>query len=298
MRAVALLVLVAGCGRVAFESATDAATDDAPDAPLGDFGAPLLIAETSDPGTEDDPTATDDALEMYFSSGRLGAASGFSDLFVTRRESLSSVWSAPSPVAELDSTEEDQSAGISPAGLTIYFTSRRTTPQIAGASSNIWMATRTTRANAWSAPALVPELSTTMDEFEPQPDESGLRIVLYRQIGSDRELMEATRATVGAAWGAPVLITSVNTTGDERSPMLADGGLSIYFSSDRSSGMAGVHDLFVAHRPTLDDPFGAPTLLPVNSSADDDDPWVSTDGHVLLFSSTRSGNSELYEARR
>ncbi len=64
-------------------------------------------------------------------------------------------------------------------------------------------------------------------------------------------------------------------------------------------GMAGVHDLFVAHRPTLAAPFDAPmSLATVNSTADDDDPWVSTDGHVLLFSSTRSGNAELHEARR
>jgi len=54
-----LLVVASACGRYQFGQLDDAAADT----PLGDFGAPQRIPALSDPLTDDDPTATADALE-------------------------------------------------------------------------------------------------------------------------------------------------------------------------------------------------------------------------------------------
>lgn len=296
------LLLVAACGRYEFARVDTGADggDGRSDAPLGDFPPPQLVTALSDPLTDDDPTATADALELYFATERAGMAGGYADIWVSTRASRSDPWGTPSGVAELNTADEDQSPGIAPDGLTIYFSSRRPTPVIPGTSSNIWMATRASRAAAWGTPVLVAELSTTMDEFEPQPDESNLRLVLYIDFGGgNRELYEATRASPAAPWGAPVPLASVNSAQDDRSPCLHDGGRELWFASDRDSATAGSYDIYVAHRATTSGPFDAGSVPPaINSAAADDDPWVSPDGHVLIMSTLRDGNPEIYESQR
>jgi hypothetical protein len=290
------LVLVAACGRYQFAPVGDASP--AGDA-LGEFGAPMRADPLSDPLTDDDPTATGDALELYFASERIGMAGGYADIYVSRRNLRSDPWGAPQNVAELNGADEDQSPGISSDGLTIYFSSRRPAP-IPGTNSNIWMATRASRSDPWSTPTFVAELSTTLDEFEPQPDESNLRLALYRDNGGgDRELFESRRATPLDAWGTPVSLANVNGPGDERSPCLRDGGRELWFASDRDSATAGVYDIYMATRTTTADAFSAGAAASqLNSAARDDDPWISPDGRVLLFTSERDGNPEIYEVQR
>jgi hypothetical protein len=296
MRFAVILVVLAACGRVGFDQ-LDADVLDA-DVPLGSFGPPQLIAPLSSPQDDDDPSATGDGLELYFMSSRTGTQS--SDIFVSRRASRSAPWGAPVIVTELNSSVEDQSPGITSDGLTIYFSSRRTSP-VGGTSSNIWVSTRASRLDAWSTPVFVAELSTSEDEFEPQPDASNLRLVLYRNIAGNRELLEATRAMTSAAWSTPVVLANVNAAGSERSPCLADGGLELWFGSDRAEA-ADIHDVYIARRASLTEPFGAIESVSIlNTASDDNDPWLSLDGRLLLFASDRSGpagSAELYEAQR
>jgi Tol biopolymer transport system component len=298
------MLLAVGCGRRNFDvvdtgigdaAALDGAVDAAP--ATGPFGAPAEIPELASVGFDDDPTLTADLLEIYFSSSRPGGMDANGDIWFSTRSSPTDAWSTPVLVPVVNTAVEDQSAGISADGLTLYFSSRRPA-SLTG--SNIWMATRSTRAAAWQTPVMVLELSTSMDEFEPQPDPSGLRLTLYRDLGGgDRALFEATRASTSDAWSTPVKLTALETAGSERSPCLAENGLALYFSSDRASGTANVHDLFVATRATVADPFGTPQpLVELDSSGDNDDPWISPDGHVLVFASQRTGDSAIYQATR
>jgi Tol biopolymer transport system component len=299
--AASLLLFSAACGRLEFAT-LDASTGDgrATDAELPNFNVPVLIAEVSDPLTDDDPTITGDGLELYFASERGGAATGYADIYVSTRVTTFSAWTAPVPVVELNSTDEDQSPGITPDGLTMYFSSRRPTASIPGGSSNTWISTRPNRTTPWSAPQLVLEVSSTMEEFEPQPDTTNTRLVFYRQVGAtDRDLFIANRESTTLAWDTPTPMADVNTTAIERSPFLSADNQAIWFSSDRESLTSGVNDIFIATRMMPSESFGvAVAQTELNTPFDDDDPCLSADGRIIVFTSNATGNYEIYEARR
>ena len=180
---------------------------------------------------------------------------------------------------------------ITADGLEIYLSSSR------GGGNDIWMSTRSSRADAWLPPTLVTELSSGSGDFQAQPSPSKLRLVLYRSSG-DRDVYESTRVAVDQPWTSPTVLSSLSSPDGDRSPCLYGSELEIVFSSDRDSGTFDVQDLFRATRPAVGDEFGAAVpLSTVNSPADDDDPWVSPDGRVLYFSSDRGGDTEIYEAR-
>jgi Tol biopolymer transport system component len=112
-------------------------------------------------------------------------------------------------------------------------------------------------------------------------------------------------------WGPPVNVASIpgtsaelNTAANEGYPMQSPDGLSLYIASDRTGNSNGGLDIWVSHRATTDDPWGAPQNLglPVNSSAHD---WSPTPvpGHGLFFVSGRAGgcglspNDDIYFTR-
>jgi Tol biopolymer transport system component len=64
--------------------------------------------------------------------------------------------------------------------------------------------------------------------------------------------------------------------------------------------VGGLYSLFRATRATLTDPFSPP--LPATelngTVGNDNDPWLSDDGHHIVFDSQRNGRSKIYEAWR
>jgi hypothetical protein len=65
-------------------------------------------------------------------------------------------------------------------------------------------------------------------------------------------------------------------------------------------GASTTSDIYTATRPNGGAPFGDLAPLPnVNSDSDEADPWISSDGNMLLFTSGRDGNVDhLYGAQR
>ena len=92
---------------------------------------------------------------------------------------------------------------------------------------------------------------------------------------------------------------TVNSVSHEYGPTLSADGLTIVFHSDRVGGM-GVNDLYMSTRASTADPFGvASALTTLNSTSDEDSPWLSGDGLTLYFSSTRAAVSKrLYVTTR
>ena len=91
----------------------------------------------------------------------------------------------------------------------------------------------------------------------------------------------------------------VNSKAGDFGPCISADGLTLYFCSERPGGH-GAYDLWVATRPTLNDPWEEPNNLGpvVNSASWDSAPVISPDGLSLYFSSNRSGNWDIWFTTR
>lgn len=118
-------------------------------------------------------------------------------------------------------------------------------------------------------------------------------------------LLISTTIVIGknfSSWGPASLIAGdVNTDAAEGCPIESFDGLSLYIASNRTGDP---NDIFVAHRPSTDAPWGTPERLeaPVNSAAADFCP-TPLPGDRLLFVSTRvvpgaCGAGDMYFTRR
>jgi hypothetical protein len=95
--------------------------------------------------------------------------------------------------------------------------------------------------------------------------------------------------------------SALNTAAQDGCPAPSKDGLTLYMASNRPGGQGGL-DIWAAYRESADDPFGAPVNLgaPINTAADEFCPTPLTDGHTLLFVSTKAGGcggSDIYVAR-
>ena len=90
-------------------------------------------------------------------------------------------------------------------------------------------------------------------------------------------------------WSPPVSLgPTVNTASFEVCPSVTKDGLSLYFGSPRPGGLGNV-DIYVSQRPSTNDPWGPPQNLgpTINSPFVDNCPFVTPDGHTLIFLSNR-----------
>jgi hypothetical protein len=117
----------------------------------------------------------------------------------------------------------------------------------------------------------------------------------------------AAASTGSGPWGQVQKIDEIpgnsaelNTNMLDGCPILSPDGRSLYMASNRGGGHGGL-DIWVAHRPDTDSPFGAPENLPapINSAANDFCP-TPLRGNRLLFVSNRNescGMGDIYLAR-
>jgi Tol biopolymer transport system component len=94
-------------------------------------------------------------------------------------------------------------------------------------------------------------------------------------------------------WSPPVnLGPTVNTASFEVCPSVTRTGLSLYFGSNRPGTVGVGTDIYVSQRLSTNDPWGPPQNLgpAVNSAFTDNCPFVTPDGHTLIFLSNRPGS--------
>ena len=253
----------------------------------------------SDPTAfNDDPSFTDDLLELYFSVDRTEGP-GVSDIWSTRRDTVTDAWEPASRDPDLSGPNDDAFPGVSGDGLTLWFCSDRPAAGSLGLH-DIWVSTRTDRSAQWSPPEHVPELSSPATDCAPQVSPSGLLMM----ISSDRpggmgmrDLYWADRASVDETWSTPRPIPVVNSPADDSEGRLMGDGLRLYFSSNRDG--AADYDLYAAMRYSTSEDFGTPVALDsLNSAGVDRDPWLSPDLRYIMFTSDRDGTTRIYEAFR
>lgn len=249
------------------------------------FSEPTQIAGLTVAGaTEfDDPSFTDDRLELYFSAS--GAPEG-QQIFRTVRADTSAPWEPPTVVAELQHDDGFASMpGVSSDGLTLYYTF---TPD--AGERVLYVTTRSSRNAAWAPPRPVKFTNDSGIGDSPSASSDGLLLVWGRVEARLTEVLLARRGSVDEPWEYQGVIAEI-TQPRSGEPWISDDGLTIFYRADFN-----IHQAF---RESRDVPFGAPTIVEeLSSSAREFDPWLSQDLRHVMFASNKDGEMMLYESER
>lgn len=261
----------------------DAGVDGAgPDAfMLGPWGTPAKVTGASTAANEDDGTLANGGLEMVFAVAD-PADGNNKDLYVMTRATLTSPWGTPAKLPFSATGSSEETPRFSPNNKTLYFASNR-----AGGLGllDIYRVTRQTPGGAWSAPALVPGVNTAANEkwFMPCGMTNDYLVIQGGDLAS---------GTVGGAGPTVVAELSAAAPANETGSFLTGDCLTTYFASTRS----GTAKIYTSHRTSTTTAWQSPT--PVDDFAavggDQEDPWLSDDGHLFVFVSNASGSKDVY----
>lgn len=255
------------------------------------FEPPEVVAELSAPAKTDNPSLTEDMLEIFFTSERDG---GPADIFVATREDRSMPFGSVRRVEELSEEGVETSPAVSADGLTLWFASDRA-DGLGGL--DIWVAERSSRSAQWSAPMNLRALNSAGNEIPRPPGQRGhvMPMASDRDASPYYRIQLAERPDADSAFDAPDPLTELAFPDESTlDAFLTDDGLTLFYVTGPAFGPA---DLYVAMRRSTSEPFEhwAP-LDELNSPSDERDPWLSPDGRQLYFSSDRSGHYEIYVA--
>ena len=201
---------------------------------------------------------------------------------------------APDEVDALSTSHGEDDPTLTADMLEIYFN----TNQAGSTSTDIWMSTRASTADAWGPPVQVLTLSAGGNDTIPEVSPDGLTMFLARGGAGVLELYASTRASRADAWGTPQVVAELNSAWDDAGGSLTDDGRSVVFFSFRT----GNFDVFVARRGSPSEAWSQPAAIAeVNSPTADVDPAINAPGTLLFFSSLRPGGEgsyDLFSARR
>ena len=206
----------------------------------------------------------------------------------------------------INSSKADGTLSISTDGLEMYFSSNRA-GCIGDVNSDIWVARRETKQDPWGNPSnLGAVINSTYADIKPRlsPDGLALYFVSDRPGGyGNFDIYESRRIATKEPWSEPKnLGEAVNSSAFDTDPSISADNLTLYFASKRGGGYGGI-DIWRTTRKTTKDPWKIPVAMAteINSQSQDEMPYISSDGLVLLFSSNRPGGyggSDIYLSRR
>lgn len=286
----------------ALDALTEVSTEAGELIGSGPFGEPVLVATTSGPlsaptAEDQDPTFTEDELELFFMSDREMVNQ---DIWTSRRAGKNLLWDPPTRVEELSSPNADHNPAVSLDGLIIWFASSR---DDTGNGVDIWVSTRPSRQDPWNPPARVPELNSPFEDTAPAVDEAELVMLFVSNRpapGSEAggsaqgDIYISKRSNRSEPWGAPTLLPGiVNSPDDDWDPFLAARGLQIFWATNK----AVAEEIRWSTRNSVDETFASFAVL-AELGRPSFDPTLSVDLRHIMFASGRSGNNELYEAFR
>jgi len=253
---------------------------------------PDPIGPLSDPVARDtDPTFTGDLTELYFMSSRTSSK----DIWKSVRADAASDWGEPAQVPALSTGYQEENPRISADGLRLWFFTDR--DRMDGAPT-IWEVVRSSRNDEWGPLARVPGLvigPMSSDVSAGMNADATIAVLSSRPAGAGGyDLFLFERASSEESFGEPTALGELNSASDDFDPYLSPNGLAIAFASNRR----GTSDIFLARRISTDMPFEAPVQLEINTTDyEEASPHLSPDLGYLMYSSTREGSHDIYEAR-
>lgn len=275
--------MLAACGRISFESVDRAhdASDDGPpgvDARIpctGPFSAPQIVPNVNSTAQDWGGHLTDDRLELYFGSTRLGS----SDLFVARRTTPTDPFGAATRLDTLSTTNADDNPFVEADGLTLWFES----------NNDIMIATRATTGDAWGTAIPAPNVSSADDDVAAYltSDSRSIYVTSGRPgAAGGYDLWTAQRSDRSQPFPALVPAGAVNTSAFECCAYVPPGGTELWFTNPLNGSEIGV----IQRDPATGLTSGTmtPSAL-LNTGAHEIDVFGTTDGEVIGFSSDRPG---------
>lgn len=261
------------------------------------FGTPTNLGPAVNSSSNDaGPSISADGLTLYFSSNRSGGSGGY-DLWFTTRATINDDWG---PAVNLGQPPNSQYSywepSISSDGLTLYFSDGHSPefgnrmPGGLGGQGDIWMITRPTIYDDWSAPVNIGSAVNSQHAIHPSISSDGLSLYFQSHrpgaLGHC-DIMVTTRESTSDPFGDPMFLKNVNTSGPEWTPDISADGLTLFFMRN-----PGPTEIWTSTRGTTDDDFGSPIKLPsqVNMPGYHNGiPHLSADGSTLYFISNRPG---------
>jgi len=198
------------------------------------------------------------------------------------RASVTDAWSGLTPISVLNNTTQEESPRLSHDDLTLYF----------GRDGDIYKSTRTAIGQPWSAASPVTPLNTADYEKWAHVCSDGTAIVSRSTAANGQDLFEGS-----VTGGAPNPINELNSVAADQGTLLSADCMHLYFQSNRDNAQ---FDIFEATRATPSGTWSMPMKLADfnTTTSNEEDPWESTDRRLFVFSSTASGNKDLYMATR
>src|SRR5262245_46577246 len=257
------------------------------------FGTPQVVPGLrGDAFDVQDPAMNHEELDLYFTS----ATAGQNDIWLAHRTLTSDPWGSGALMTELSSPQNDEDPEVSADGLNLFFSSDR-----GGDGMRLYVSRRRTLDTPWEQPVRVDGLGSSTLDVAPALDLAQRTLVFASQRGvaSDLHLFAATRPDASAAWQPAAELTALSSTSRDTDPALFAEGRGLVFASRRTAPGATT-DLFQTARPDVSAPFASRVdpISALNTSATEEDPWISQDGRHILFVSDRDGRSRIYEAWR
>ncbi|MHC4207488.1 MAG: protease inhibitor I42 family protein [Planctomycetota bacterium] len=267
------------------------------------FGTPVNLGpEVNSSYGEGGVCISANGLEFYFTSDRPGGSGG-QDIWVMKRPTIDDDWGDPLNLGSPANTKYSYwEPSISSDGLSLYFSDGHwppfgnRLPGGLGGQGDIWMITRETIHDAWSAPVNIGPAVNSQNAVHPSISADGLSLYFQSHrsgsLGGHCDIMVATRESTSDSFGSPVFLGNVNSTNGEWMPDISADGRTLFFSRSNAT------EIWVAMRETIYDDFGPPLKLPsqINiSSYLNNSPSLSTDSSTLYFGSDRPGGVGSYD---
>ena len=171
---------------------------------------------------------------------------GAMDIWVFTRASTSDPFSAGMPLANVNSGVSDNNSEVSADGLSLYFDTTAGPATLGG--TDLLVATRSTIADPFSAPVLIPGLSGSTDDTDASPSPDELRLVFT----SDRagpmggsNIWYALRTSTALPFGMPVPVPGLASDQNDEDAVVSSDGCEVVFYSTRPGG-AGPGNLWTA----------------------------------------------------
>ena len=257
------------------------------------FGPPESISGLGLAGPLAGPALTSDGLTLFISEVNGSRA----DIHTAERTDRGTVFSEASPVSELNSPYFDGGPSLTLDGLTLYFYSTRSHPDI----QDLWSAVRTHPTAKFQEPVMLFWVNSDSNDALPTltHDEAFFMFASDRPEGEGGyDIWISRRSTRGDYYEIPTNLIELNTSENETAPAISGDGLTLFYVTDRSGG-AGDFDIWTASRPDGSASFEAPTpVAGVNSADAETDVFLSADERELVFISTRNGEAALFRAWR